>query len=325
MSSAVPAGQRGQPPSPVEAPVLMEEEAEGFTAVQHAPASSPYQDGHYPGAPVYPGVFLIETAFRAACLYLESRGGGRLCLAEVSRARFSAPGFPGDSFTVQAGTRQLSASCWEVRAQCLRSRDGQRLADLVLRLRRAEAADEEDGESATAASGTAAGTGTGRTRTTAEVPVGREAAGDWDTHSLIPHRGEMLLLSEVLGIEAGRTVRATHRVSTDEPCFRGACLTDTPCPAPWPRTLMTEFIGQAAVLLCSYSSGRGADGPPPLFTRARGVRFLGDAFPGDTVTAEVEADHIGSPAALLRARAWVGDRLVCEIDQAMIVYSDIGG
>ncbi|WP_127842693.1 hypothetical protein [Actinomyces wuliandei] len=319
MSSVVPAGpvgQSGRLPSPVGAPALVEEGEEGFTAVQHAPASSPYQDGHYPGAPVYPGIFLIETAFRASCLYLERHGGGRISLAEVRRARFSAPGFPGDSFTVQAGVRRLSASCWEVRAQCLRSGDGQRLAVLVLRLQDSEAPDEGDGEAATVAGGT------GRT---AEVPACREAAGDCDIQSLIPHRGEMLLLSEVLGIETGRTAWATHRVSADEPCFCGTCPEVSSGFLPWPRTLMTEFIGQAAVLLCSYSSGRGADSPPPLFTRARGIRFLGDACPGDTVSAQVEADHIGSPAALLRARAWVGDRLVCEIDQAMIVYSDISG
>jgi len=74
-----------------------------------------YFAGHFPGRPIYPGVFLVEGTIQAArqCF---AREGGRLGrLVEVVSARFLAPVQPGDllevacELTIEGADREVSA------------------------------------------------------------------------------------------------------------------------------------------------------------------------------------------------------------------------
>lgn len=62
------------------------------------PADHPILRAHFPGAPLVPGVVLIEALAQAAgCVWGAAEAGGlaRARLAEVVRARFRAPVGPG--------------------------------------------------------------------------------------------------------------------------------------------------------------------------------------------------------------------------------------
>jgi 3-hydroxyacyl-[acyl-carrier-protein] dehydratase len=62
------------------------------TAVKRVVADDPYLAGHFPGAPVYPGVFVVESARQAVAGLL----GTPVTLVAVVEARFTAPLRPGD-------------------------------------------------------------------------------------------------------------------------------------------------------------------------------------------------------------------------------------
>ena len=109
-------------PSPVAMPTIIEHTEEGFTARQLMPSRSPYQDGHYPDLPIYPGVFFIESVVNASRAYAQLGGidPAIVSLSNVESVRFISPGTPGESFTITvrqkgsgegAGTEGVSALC----------------------------------------------------------------------------------------------------------------------------------------------------------------------------------------------------------------------
>jgi len=71
--------------------------------------------GHYPGAPITPGVLLCEAVFQAGALFLaRARGGGTgiagaggmPLLARISNVRFRNPVFPGETITIAVEQRE---------------------------------------------------------------------------------------------------------------------------------------------------------------------------------------------------------------------------
>lgn len=74
-------------------------------------ADEDFYQGHYPDAPITPGVLMCESVFQAGAAYmsLKARAGGETAgegvplLAKISDVRFRNPVFPGDTtiITVQ--------------------------------------------------------------------------------------------------------------------------------------------------------------------------------------------------------------------------------
>lgn len=58
----------------------------------------PYLSGHYPGNPVYPGVFQLDLC----CDLIRATLGTDAILAEIESIRFVAPVVPGAEITVRA-------------------------------------------------------------------------------------------------------------------------------------------------------------------------------------------------------------------------------
>ena len=151
-----------------------------------------------------------------------------------------------------------------------------------------------------------------------------------DASAFIPHRGAMLLISAVRDVSvdswndasgrAGPIAETVHDVTLDEPCYAQWGLTE----GPWPRMLMTEFLGQTAALLCACANAGRTD-QSPLFARAENAVFLGDAFPKDRVIGRATIERTIGPASFVRASARVGDRVLCTIDLATIFHIEKSG
>lgn len=68
-----------------------------------------YQPGHYPGNPVVPGVFVIESAFQLVAAHSALVDGRLLVLARIVSARFVSPVRIGDTLVFRASCQYLGA------------------------------------------------------------------------------------------------------------------------------------------------------------------------------------------------------------------------
>src|SRR5207253_2203176 len=76
-------------------------------------ANEPYFVGHFPGAPVLPGVLVCEALVQLGA-YLAGEEAEELHLVAVDRARFRRPAVPGDALRLEV-TRRGSGSPWRLR------------------------------------------------------------------------------------------------------------------------------------------------------------------------------------------------------------------
>ncbi|MGH9803812.1 MAG: 3-hydroxyacyl-ACP dehydratase FabZ [Candidatus Acidiferrales bacterium] len=76
-----------------------------IVALKNVRASEPYFAGHFPGAPVMPGVLIIEALAQAGALLLfrevPDRQSKLVFFAGIDECRFRAPVFPGDTLRLE--------------------------------------------------------------------------------------------------------------------------------------------------------------------------------------------------------------------------------
>lgn len=88
-------------------------------------ADEDFYQGHYPGAPITPGVLLCEAVFQAGALLLarEARTAGHNTLngvplmAKVSDVRFRNPVFPGETLTIEVKKKESLGGFWMMGGQ----------------------------------------------------------------------------------------------------------------------------------------------------------------------------------------------------------------
>ena len=77
-------------------------------------AEEDFYKGHYPGAPITPGVLLCESVFQAGALLLAGKfaaGGkpeGVPLLAKVENVRFRSPVYPGDMIVIEVKINEVA-------------------------------------------------------------------------------------------------------------------------------------------------------------------------------------------------------------------------
>ena len=86
---------------------ILSETPDGLVARRTWRADEDFFRGHYPGAPITPGVLLCEAVFQTGALYLArtsggpGAGGGVPLLAKITDVRFRQPVYPGDTTTIE--------------------------------------------------------------------------------------------------------------------------------------------------------------------------------------------------------------------------------
>lgn len=78
---------------------------ESITAIKNITIADPVMQGHFPGNPVLPGVYIIEAIAQATAVlgHLSYEKGLTQCLlTEVTAARFRRPVVPGDVLKIEA-------------------------------------------------------------------------------------------------------------------------------------------------------------------------------------------------------------------------------
>jgi 3-hydroxyacyl-[acyl-carrier-protein] dehydratase len=83
--------------------------ADGLTAKRTWRAEEDFYKGHYPGAPITPGVLLCESVFQAAACFMALKaraaggkpGEGVPLIAKISDVRFRSPVYPGETVMIE--------------------------------------------------------------------------------------------------------------------------------------------------------------------------------------------------------------------------------
>jgi 3-hydroxyacyl-[acyl-carrier-protein] dehydratase len=119
-------------PPPFAAPLLAVDEVRVGTedtdivvrATKTIVATDPYLDGHFPGLPVYPGVFLVESLRQAVVAAIGEADGNQLDLSRLASARFLSVLVPGDQLSLHATVRcRPGEDTFDVAAKCFRGDD----------------------------------------------------------------------------------------------------------------------------------------------------------------------------------------------------------
>ncbi len=87
---------------------IVAETADSLQARRVWRAEEDFYKGHYPGAPITPGVLLCEAVFQTGALYMSRQarasgakpGEGVPLLAKISDVRFRNPVYPGDEILI---------------------------------------------------------------------------------------------------------------------------------------------------------------------------------------------------------------------------------
>jgi 3-hydroxyacyl-[acyl-carrier-protein] dehydratase len=77
-------------------------------------AEEEFYKGHYPGAPITPGVLLCEAVFQSAGIYMARKalaaglkpGEGVPLIAKISDVRFRSPVYPGDTILIEVTEKE---------------------------------------------------------------------------------------------------------------------------------------------------------------------------------------------------------------------------
>lgn len=90
--------------------------------IKNVTINEPYFSGHFPGAPVMPGVLLIEAmAQTAGALVVASRneeGSGKLVyFMTIDNARFRKPVLPGDTVRIHVSLLRKRSNVWKYKGE----------------------------------------------------------------------------------------------------------------------------------------------------------------------------------------------------------------
>jgi 3-hydroxyacyl-[acyl-carrier-protein] dehydratase len=92
---------------------ILTQSADELTARRTWRADEYFYQGHYPGAPITPGVLLCEAVFQAAACFMALKaraagakpGEGVPLIAKISDVRFRRPVYPGDTVLLEVKQR----------------------------------------------------------------------------------------------------------------------------------------------------------------------------------------------------------------------------
>ena len=101
--------------------VLSHDPATGLVAVKNVTGSEEFFEGHFPGAPVMPGVLLMECLAQAAGIWLLKNAADprqvEVHVVGIDDAKFRRPAVPGDELTLEVRVLHRRGSLCRVRGE----------------------------------------------------------------------------------------------------------------------------------------------------------------------------------------------------------------
>lgn len=96
---------------------IVSETADSLTAKRTWRAEENFYEGHYPNAPITPGVLLCEAVFQTGAIYMARQaqaagaapGSGVPLLSKIADVRFRTPIYPGDTILIEVKKKEVVA------------------------------------------------------------------------------------------------------------------------------------------------------------------------------------------------------------------------
>ncbi|MFK7960767.1 MAG: 3-hydroxyacyl-[acyl-carrier-protein] dehydratase FabZ [Phycisphaerales bacterium] len=85
---------------------VLETGPDRIVTLKQVTAAEEYLQDHFPGYPILPGVFMLESMVQAARTLLDRPGGPRLVLGRVRNVKYGAMVRPGDALVVEITVRK---------------------------------------------------------------------------------------------------------------------------------------------------------------------------------------------------------------------------
>ena len=105
-----------------------------IVAIKNVTMNEQVFEGHFPGAPVYPGVYIIEAMAQAGAVLLfrevKDRENKLLFFTGIEEARFRKPVTPGDQLRLEVTVLKYKMGYAKLRAEAYV--DGQLVAEAVI-------------------------------------------------------------------------------------------------------------------------------------------------------------------------------------------------
>ena len=103
--------------------------------IKNVTINEPFFQGHFPGAPVFPGVLIIEAmAQTCAALVMANKGpeadGALVYFMTIDRAKFRKPVMPGDQLALEVVKESQKRNVWKY--GCTATVSGTKVAEAVI-------------------------------------------------------------------------------------------------------------------------------------------------------------------------------------------------
>lgn len=116
---------------------IVSQSPDGLVAKRAWRAEEDFYKGHYPGAPITPGVLLCESVFQAAACYLALKaraaggkpGEGVPLIAKIGDVRFRNPVYPGDTVLLEVKEKEAMGG-FTMLAGNIKKADGTRVLNV---------------------------------------------------------------------------------------------------------------------------------------------------------------------------------------------------
>ena len=113
---------------------VVAESADGLTAKRTWRADEDFYKGHYPNAPITPGVLLCEAVFQTGALFMAKQalasgarsGEGVPLLAKIADVRFRNPVYPGDIILIEVKKKEVMGG-FTMMSGAIKKADGTRV------------------------------------------------------------------------------------------------------------------------------------------------------------------------------------------------------